>query len=128
MKIIALTLILVPSLTFASLKSLELEVSGTHFTIPPSCVKSVQIDENEEPVNNGVYFEIESPCSKQLSDLSIMNIGQQMTISYNGQLVQKATITSRLFGGFKFSTTGSNMMVIRQIIADWKSKPGNSNA
>lgn len=128
MKIIALTLILIPSLTFASLKSLELEVSGTHLTIPPSCVKSVQIDENEEPVNKGIYFEIEPPCSMQLSDLTKMNMGQQMFISYDGQLVQKATITSRLSSGFKFSTTGGNMMVIRQIIADWNLKQGNNNA
>jgi len=51
-----------------------------------------------------------------------MNIGKTMTISYGGQLVQKATITSRLSNGFMFNTNGGNMMVIRQIIADYEAK------
>lgn len=87
-----------------------------------SSIKQVQNNENEETVNSGVYLEIVPPCSQPLSDITKMNIGKTMTISYGGQLVQKATTTSRLSNGFMFNTNGGNMMVIRQIIADYEAK------
>ncbi|MFS7357572.1 hypothetical protein AB6896_01745 [Rahnella inusitata] len=122
MRIAPLALMLIPALSFASLKDLDLEVMGQHLTIPASCIKQVQNNENEETVNSGVYLEIVPPCSQPLSDISKMNIGKKMTISYGGQLVQKATIASRLSNGFMFNTNGGNMMVIRQIIADYEAK------
>ncbi|MHA3463247.1 hypothetical protein [Yersinia enterocolitica] len=122
MRLSALFLILTPSFSYATLKDLDLEVLGKHLTIPSSCIKSVQNNENEESVNNGVYLEMGPPCSEKLSELTKMNIGKTMTISYGGQIVQKATIISRLSSGFMFNTNGGNMMVIRQIIADSKAK------
>ncbi|MDN0093478.1 hypothetical protein [Yersinia rohdei] len=122
MRLSALFLILIPSFSYASLKDLDLEVLGKHLTIPPSCIKSVQNNENEESVNNGIYLEMGPPCSERLSEFTKMNIGKTMTISYGGQIVQKATIISRLSSGFMFNTNGGNMMVIRQIIADSKTK------
>ncbi len=122
MRIAPLALMLIPALSFASLKDLDLEVMGQHLTIPAPCIKQVQNNENEETVNSGVYLEIVPPCSQPLSDITKMNIGKTMTISYGGQLVQKATITSRLSNGFMFNTNGGNMMVIRQIIADYEAK------
>lgn len=118
MRISPLALMLIPALSSASLKDFELEVMGQHLAIPASCIKQVQNNENEETVNSGVYLEIMSPCSQPLSEITTMNIGKTMTISYGGQIVQKATIASRLSNGFMFNTNGGNMMVIRQIIAD----------
>ncbi|MBV6817564.1 hypothetical protein KWG64_06365 [Rahnella sp. PD12R] len=122
MRISPLALMLIPALSFASLKDFDLEVMGQHLTIPASCINKVQNNENEEAVNSGVYLEIASPCSEPLSDLTKMNIGKTMTISYGGQLVQKATIASRLSNGFMFNINGGNMMVIRQIVADSEAK------
>ena len=122
MRISPLVLMLIPTLSSASLKDFDLEVMGQHLTIPASCVKQVRNNENEEAVNSGVYLEIMSPCSKPLSDITKMNIGKTMTISYGDQIVQKATIASRLSNGFMFNTNGGNMMVIRQIIADSEAK------
>lgn len=122
MRISPLALMLIPALSSASLKDFDLEVMGQHLTIPASCIKQAQNNENEETVNSGVYLEIMSPCSQPLSEITTMNIGKTMTISYGGQVVQKATIASRLSNGFMFNTNGGNMMVIRQIIADSEAK------
>ena len=122
MRISLLALMLIPALSSASLKDFDLEVMGHHLTIPAYCIKQVQNNENEETVNSSVYLEIMSPCSQPLSEITTMNIGKTMTISYGGQVVQKATIASRLSNGFMFNTNGGNMMVIRQIIADSEAK------
>ncbi|WP_459175776.1 hypothetical protein [Ewingella americana] len=122
MRIAPLVLMLIPALSFASLKDLDLEVMGQHLIIPAYCIKQVQNNENEETANSGVYLEIVSPCSEPLSDLTKMNIGKKMTISYGGQLVQKATIASRLSNGFMLNTNGGNIMLIRQIVVDSEAK------
>jgi len=118
MRLLPLILLLIPALSFASLKDLDLVVADTHLTIPASCITSVQNNENEESGNQGISFDIKAPCSEQLSELTKMNIGKELTISYGGQIVQKAFIASRLSFGFTLTTKGRNMMVIRQIIAD----------
>ncbi|MFS9769724.1 Insecticidal toxin complex protein tccz [Enterobacter chuandaensis] len=99
--------------------SFELSIGAEKYIFQPSCIKSLEYNQQDKTDSEYLSFHLTDICGKRMEKITTENMAQQMRISYRGNSLFSAMITQILSSNFRFTTEDTSKVVIMQIIMDY---------
>lgn len=87
------------------------------------CVESLTYQNKDEVYPEKVSMRLTAECGKTYSELTTKNVGKQLAIYYESNLLMSALIISRMGPNIMLTTDKTPRVVLMQLLTDYGVKP-----
>lgn len=98
-------------------------VNDEEHRFPARCVESLKYQDKDEAYSERVNMGLTAECGKTFSELTSQNVGKQLAIYYESNLLMSALIVSRMGPNIMLTTDKTPRVVLMQLLTDYGIKP-----
>ncbi|HCZ9102352.1 MULTISPECIES: hypothetical protein [Klebsiella] len=124
--VLLFSMVLIPTISYAKNNLITYTSNGNEFTLEKKCVKSVKMEDfpdgGKEYEYTSAFFNLkkEDVCFKKFGDFFKNNVGHDVTIKFNNEVLVSTKIVSPLTGEDGFSQNVPNKKLASEIFDVYK--------